>query len=190
MVSWLHLCDVHRSSRGLPVHPKSASSGRLVKRNREVLGGRGQSRYFHFDPRQIVLRAVIVRAPLTRFLADNQRPLVLVGDSEDRVTPRGNMRTAHHHVRCCHESSGLIRPRAPHLAVRHQTTVNLPPLRPRTRVIHGNRLAIRQRARRLRRRTRPRCFVRLRGSPRRHEPQCQTTQCQNRELLSHFLSPF
>src|SRR5437660_9447211 len=88
-VSVLFLLGDVRSRPGiLPIHAHRAAVALLVKVNGEVLNLRRGLRHAHVDPRQIIPFARIRDAPFAGFLADDERPLLLVGNGENGVAAR------------------------------------------------------------------------------------------------------
>jgi len=75
----LFLADGDGSARTLPVDVHRAAGSRLVKRDGEVFDRRGQAGNFHVHARQITRGAGVIRAPLARLFADDERPLILIG---------------------------------------------------------------------------------------------------------------
>src|SRR5258708_1385173 len=185
----LHLRYTDRSPCHLPIHAQRATAGGLVKGDREVLDSRGQRRRLHVDSRQIFGRPRVLGTPFTRFFADNQRPLVLVRNRENRVTAGRHMGPADHQISSGHESRSFIGSRPPHFAIRNQSAIDLAPLGTWARVIHGDRPPVGQRATGFRRWTRSRSFILLRRAKNRHQSQSQTSRRQNSKLFSHCFLP-
>src|SRR5438309_464529 len=126
----------------------------LMERNRKIFHWRRRLRHAHIRPHEI-LTFGIRNPPLPGFLADNERPLVLIRNREHGVVARRHIFPTHAQVGIRHKRGRLIRPGPPDLPVRNQLAKNLAPFHPRTGVIHLDRFAIRELALRTRRRTRP-----------------------------------
>src|SRR5207248_1449619 len=78
--------DRHRSARVLPSHAQlGLVVAALIERNRERISRLASLSDIHRHASEIVLLARIRNAPLTGFLADDQRPLVLLRQHEQRV---------------------------------------------------------------------------------------------------------
>ncbi len=96
-------------------------------------------------------------------LVDDQSPLVLRGNGKDGVAAGWNILAFDTQVCCRHKGRGLIGAGAPDFAVGNQFAENLAAFGARAGIVHGNGLAIRELALRLRRRTGPLVLVLLRG---------------------------
>src|ERR1700687_3025666 len=133
--------DIYRRARGLPVDAQGAAVSRFVIRDGEVFHGRGQLRDLHVDARQFVALILVWNSPLSRFLVDDESPLVSSGNGEKRVAPGGHGLAANHHVAGGDEGGRFIRTGAPHLAERYESSINLASLRAGTGIVGLNRLA-------------------------------------------------
>ncbi len=87
----------------------------LVERNSEILDGRNRGD-LQVDARKIIAWAGIVRAPFAGLLADDQSPLVLVGNGKHRVTTSRDGFAANGDISGGDERGGFIRAQAPHFA--------------------------------------------------------------------------
>src|SRR6266852_3543863 len=140
-----------RRPRRFPVDLHRAGAVGLVKGDGEILYRRRELRSCHLHPRQIVRFAGIGNSPLAGLLADDQRPLVRIGNGKHRVASSRNGLAPQRELRVGDQCGGFIRTQAPDLSHWHQVAENLAPLHPRARVIHGNSFALGQLAGGLRR---------------------------------------
>ena len=97
---------------GVPVDVQHA----LVEGDGEVFDGGGGGGDFHVNAGEVVGWAGIVGAPLTGFLADDENPLILVGDGEQGVATGGNGGAAYDDLSSVYKSGGFIGSGAPDLA--------------------------------------------------------------------------
>src|SRR5208283_1481614 len=111
---------------------------RLAEGNGEIFDRRRKSGDFHVDAREILIGAGIVGAPFAGGFADDQGPLVLVGNGEDGVSAGGDRLAANNDVAGGDECGSFICTGAPDLAIRNEFTINLAALGARAGVVHGN----------------------------------------------------
>src|SRR6516162_1298758 len=94
----LLLGEVYARSGAGPIELqcRSSSTG-LVQRNCKLLGRRGVLRDLHVHAGE-VLALVVLGAPLSRFLVDDQLPVVLVGDRVEGIAACRNICAADREV--------------------------------------------------------------------------------------------
>src|SRR6266849_1097422 len=114
----------------LPVHVQGALAAGLIEVDGEVLDGRAGLGNAHRHARQIFAFTWIVRSPLARLLADDERPLVGFGYSEDGVAAGRDVLSANDHRAIRDKSGCLIRAGAPYLAVGNEFAEDRATLRP------------------------------------------------------------
>ena len=141
VTSWLLFGYRDRSLGGFPFHVHSAAVWRFVEGDGEILDGSGEGSNLHVDASEVVGRAGIRRSPFASFLADDEGPLVLLGNREEGVSACGNGSAANRDVGSGGQRGGFIGPSAPNLAIWNEFAKNFAALSARARVIDGDGLA-------------------------------------------------
>ena len=141
--------NFHRRPRRLPIHPQDAPVAHPVQRDREISPPPREATTPSYprarDHAPSPGYGIPQNGPplcILRFLADDQSPLTLFGNREERVVPRGHRLAANRYVRVGHKRRRLVRACPPNLPVRHEAAKNFAPLRAWARIVHDDCLAV------------------------------------------------